>query len=80
MLLSADGTTGLGGALSILSADGTRTLEASSASGGTGDFIFTGRGWGHGVGMSQWGAKAMAEQGFGYRDILQFYFTGTEVG
>lgn len=80
MLLSANGASGLSGALSILSADGTRTLEASSASGGTGDFIFTGCGWGHGVGMSQWGAKAMAEQGFGYRDILQFYFTGTEIG
>ena len=40
---------------------------------------FEGRGWGHAVGMSQWGAKAMAEQGFDYKEILKFYFTGVEV-
>lgn len=35
---------------------------------------FRGRGWGHGVGMSQWGAHAMAEAGVGYRRILSFYY------
>ncbi|MBQ7718892.1 MAG: SpoIID/LytB domain-containing protein [Clostridia bacterium] len=40
---------------------------------------FDGRGWGHAVGMSQWGAKAMADKGFDYQDILKFYFTGVEV-
>ncbi|MBI4055484.1 MAG: SpoIID/LytB domain-containing protein [Elusimicrobia bacterium] len=36
-----------------------------------------GRGWGHGVGMCQWGARAQAEQGRGYREILKFYYPGT---
>lgn len=42
-------------------------------------FTFSGRGWGHHVGMSQYGAKAMAEQGKTYRDILNFYYTGIEI-
>jgi len=36
----------------------------------------TGSGYGHGVGMSQYGAKAMAEMGYTFMDILNFYFTG----
>ena len=42
-------------------------------------YTFDGRGSGHAVGMSQWGAKGMADIGFGYKDILEFYFTGAEV-
>lgn len=42
-------------------------------------FVFAGTGWGHSVGMSQHGAKAMAEQGFSYDQILQYYFTGVTV-
>ena len=42
-------------------------------------YTFNGTGWGHSVGMSQWGAHAMAEQGFGYEEILKFYFTGIEL-
>jgi len=42
-------------------------------------YIFEGRGWGHGVGMSQWGAYGMAEAGFTYEQILMHYFTGTKV-
>ncbi len=37
-------------------------------------FIFNGRGWGHGLGMSQWGAKGMAEAGYSYIGILQYYY------
>ncbi|MED1471270.1 SpoIID/LytB domain-containing protein [Bacillus salipaludis] len=40
-------------------------------------YIVTGLGNGHGVGMSQWGAKAMADQGLSYREILNFYYPGT---
>lgn len=40
-------------------------------------FVFTGRGSGHGVGMSQWGAKGMAEGGFSYSEILRHYYRGT---
>ncbi|MGB9920114.1 MAG: SpoIID/LytB domain-containing protein [Moorellales bacterium] len=35
---------------------------------------FSGRGYGHGVGMSQWGARGMAAEGYGYRDILEYYY------
>jgi stage II sporulation protein D len=44
-----------------------------------GSIVFQGHGWGHGVGMSQWGAYEMAKQGKGYLDILKFYYTGVEV-
>jgi len=37
-------------------------------------FLFHGGGWGHGVGMSQYGAKAMAAAGKGFREILGLYF------
>lgn len=37
---------------------------------------FNGRGWGHGVGMAQWGARAMARSGYNYRQILQYYYQG----
>ena len=39
----------------------------------------TGHGYGHGVGMSQWGAKALAELGYTYVMILKYYYQGTEV-
>ena len=45
----------------------------------SGNFSFTTRGYGHGVGLSQWGAKAMAEQGAGYADILAHYYPGTQL-
>jgi stage II sporulation protein D len=41
--------------------------------------IVNGRGWGHGVGMSQWGAHGMALDGASYTDILEHYYTGVEV-
>lgn len=36
-------------------------------------------GYGHGVGMSQWGANAMAKQGKNYKEILKHYYSGVEV-
>ena len=42
-------------------------------------FVFTGKGWGHGVGLSQWGAKALADQGWDYKKILDFYYPGTKL-
>ena len=56
------------------------SVQPSASSGGTSAvFTITGSGWGHNVGMSQWGAYAMAQQGYSYRDILNFYYTGIEV-
>jgi stage II sporulation protein D len=40
---------------------------------------FTGRGWGHGVGMCQDGAVAMAESGANYRQILEQYYSGVSL-
>ena len=45
----------------------------------SGNFSFTTRGYGHGVGMSQWGAKAMAGQGSDYTAILAHYYPGTSL-
>ena len=42
-------------------------------------FLFTTWGYGHGVGLSQWGAKALAEQGTDHSAILAHYFPGTEL-
>jgi stage II sporulation protein D len=41
---------------------------------------FSGRGYGHGVGMCQWGAKGMAEQGFSARQILEYFYPATTLG
>lgn len=41
---------------------------------------FAGRGYGHGVGLCQWGAKGMAEQGHTARQILAFYYPGATLG
>ncbi len=43
------------------------------------DMVFEGRGNGHGVGMCQWGARAMAERGRGYREILTKYYPGCKL-
>ncbi|NMC74533.1 MAG: SpoIID/LytB domain-containing protein [Geobacteraceae bacterium] len=43
------------------------------------DFVFIGVGFGHGVGLCQWGAKQRAEDGFSYRDILSYYYPGTRL-
>lgn len=43
------------------------------------NFIFTVSGYGHGVGMSQYGADYMAQQGFTYKEILKHYYVGTEI-
>ena len=45
----------------------------------SGNFSFVTRGYGHGVGLSQWGTKAMAEQGKSYADILAHYYPGTQL-
>jgi len=57
-----------------------KTYETVTSGGDPDTFIFSGEGWGHGVGMSQYGAKGMAEAGLSYKDILTHYFTGTHIG
>jgi stage II sporulation protein D len=43
-------------------------------------FVIKGRGWGHGVGLSQYGAYGLARQGAGYERILTHYYRGTTIG
>jgi len=43
------------------------------------EFVFLGRGWGHGVGLCQNGAFGMALAGFSYDQILRHYYTGIEI-
>ncbi len=43
------------------------------------ELLFAGMGYGHGVGMSQYGAKGMAEAGYTYKEIIEYYFTGAYV-
>jgi stage II sporulation protein D len=42
-------------------------------------FVIEGKGWGHGVGMSQWGAKVMADSGKSAEQILKFYYPNANV-
>lgn len=43
------------------------------------DYVFTTKGNGHGVGMSQYGAQGMAKEGYHYQDILKYYYQGIEI-
>ena len=55
-------------------------LEYITVENNSEDFLIVGSGWGHNIGMSQFGAKAMAELGYTYDQILKFYYTGVTVG
>jgi stage II sporulation protein D len=75
-----------GGTLQVMGSDGVaRTytndnvyvMDASGhlrAGTTTPRFVFSGKGFGHGLGLSQWGAKGFAEQGYDYQYILQYYY------
>lgn len=43
------------------------------------NILFTSKGYGHGIGMSQWGANALAKEGNDYREILNYYFNNLEL-
>ena len=60
-----------------MTANGVEKVPGSEISEAT--FVFNGSGSGHNLGMSQWGAYAMAKEGFTYDQILKFYFTGIEI-
>ena len=60
-----------GAASAIPTADGTVSTTT---------FVLRGRGWGHGVGMGQWGAYGQAKRGVDYDAILAHYYPGTVLG
>lgn len=45
----------------------------------TNTITFFGKGWGHGVGMSQYGANSLAKKGYKFDEILKYYYTGIEI-
>lgn len=82
--ISGDGTVAsLSGSCYAVTGEGVSKLEKTHVAlpGSGGDLVFTlnGAGWGHNVGMSQWGAYAMAQRGMTYLDILHFYYTDITV-
>lgn len=62
----------------VRSALGLRSACFTVKHGGDG-FTFTVTGYGHGVGMSQYGAKELADRGFTYKEILKHYYTGVSI-
>ena len=57
--------------------ENTFVIEREEKGSKTEAFIFSGRGWGHGVGMCQTGAYGLAKKGLGFTDILETYYTGS---
>ena len=57
----------------------TLSLALPASAGAATTFLVDGRGWGHGIGMSQYGARGFAESGWGYERILKHYYRGTEL-
>ncbi|TCS83347.1 SpoIID/LytB domain-containing protein [Tepidibacillus fermentans] len=56
-----------------------KSIETKVDSQGKAYFRVNGGGWGHGIGMSQYGANVMASQGKNYREILSFYYPGSKI-
>ena len=89
-VLSADGVTSrdLAG-MTALGSGGNKTVFTGGTAAITGTtvtfddnsdvLIINGKGYGHGVGMSQQGAQQMGKLGFTYKEILEYYYTGIEV-
>ncbi|EGW40398.1 SpoIID/LytB domain-containing protein [Desulfosporosinus sp. OT] len=84
VFLSAEAASLVSGTSSAQKEQGPLLTKVLSSSLGTsatsqpfGVFIFEGQGWGHGVGMSQWGAYHMAQIGYTYKEILSFYYNNT---
>jgi stage II sporulation protein D len=67
--------------LLVFVAGATASARISTATPvGAATFVISGHGWGHGVGLSQYGAYGYAQKGFDYTKIVLHYFPGTELG
>ncbi|WP_106768483.1 SpoIID/LytB domain-containing protein [Paenibacillus faecalis] len=92
-VLGADGKTATvsgGQKVSVVSADGEKNITGAGSVVMNGEgkarvidktagFKFTGKGFGHGLGLSQWGAKGMADEGYDYKEILQHYYRNVTI-
>ncbi len=68
-----------GSSITVMTADGIKTLSGGAQTTGSGNFIISGRGWGHNVGLSQEGAADMAKLGFSAEEIIHFYYTNVTI-
>ena len=79
--IGGDGSTSVLSGSQLYAVNGNKTTSQIDMSGsGSGQYVISGTGSGHNIGMSQCGARDMANQGFTYDQIIQFYFTGVQVG
>ena len=68
------------GKVALSELNGTKTSGSQGGSkGSAGSYVVSGTGSGHNVGLCQWGAKAMADDGWDYEEILQYYFTDIDI-
>jgi stage II sporulation protein D len=59
----------------IMKLDPIVETETLTAEGPSGSFVFIGRGWGHGVGLSQYGTKDLGDMGYDYLTIFNAYYS-----
>ena len=83
-ILTADGVVTVTNPTYAMTGDGVKeipygTVIVQEESEYYDSYTFNGHGWGHLVGMSQWGAFSMAVEGYTYKDILNFYFTDIDI-
>ncbi len=78
-ILSADGSLSKSSLRDIYASNGSAPIRLSQGGTSNDNFVFSGTGYGHRLGMSQDGAIAMANQGLGYEEILKFYYTNIEI-
>ncbi|WP_243371916.1 SpoIID/LytB domain-containing protein [Geotalea sp. SG265] len=80
VIVSAKGRL-IASAVNFRKAVGYSTIKSTNFEirGQADEITFTGIGYGHGVGLCQWGAKQRAGDGFDYREILSYYYPGTRL-
>jgi SpoIID/LytB domain protein len=73
--------TGVNGAVlpDIMKLQTLVETETITAEGASGSFVFIGRGWGHGVGLSQWGIKDLGDLGYDYETIFKAYYSDVRI-
>lgn len=74
-VLSASGKVNVNGKGTVVMGGDSSARVITSNSG----FLFVGQGNGHGLGMSQWGVKGMADSGYDYKQILQHYYQNVTI-
>lgn len=74
-VLSASGKVNVNGSGTVVMGGDSSARAITNSSG----FLFIGQGYGHGLGMSQWGVKGMADSGYDYQQILQHYYQNVTI-